>query len=577
MYPPPDFGRYRRAIRVEKWVDWAKSQKLPAFINYPDKAARIDMLLHKVYWDFDITDLPDVRNQECWKHITSILRNPGPHPTEMIYIHALNAVDCELARIFNNGRMHETLVEMARNVGFDAYKCCDPSLSTEQRKIEPPRGPRQMNSADEHTIEDRAAITSRRFDLDKLNYAAVSELLLEQQALKEKREAAAAARTAPNSAVGRYQGGSAGNGGGWHQHASPASSGCPRNEPKASKKTTAVDGNVRFRLQSNKPSSLTKESTVSRRMSSSRGSRGPIADLFDQAEPSILNDPRSTLVIDGVIVQQGQAGGGVQQERAIATATARPPSRSATSTPSRGLSSFHNPFTKPPAQPPVNPQPTTEQQARRESSGTPRGIPLQHRTLARRPSGTQGSEMSTPSTPPTQASSSSVRQQSSSAVKTQVQEQKLAAIPPAEHKTDSQTAVISTQESSTQAQNLTAEIAKKLEATINQSLLEAIRGVYRGVPKIMEAKIRGWLDSPECRSVRFTVLRDVESETTKIVKGSVMAKMKAMEQIIKGSENPRQAESVRDTKRNADEKDAEEGDQTQQAVKRQRGDGGGSA
>ncbi|KAL2882771.1 hypothetical protein SGCOL_001983 [Colletotrichum sp. CLE4] len=512
-------------MRVEKWVDWAKSQKLPAFINYPDKAARIDMLLHKVYWDFDITDLPDVRNQECWKHITSILRNPGPHPTEMIYIHALNAVDCELARIFNNGRMHETLVEMARNVGFDAYKCCDPSLSTEQRKIEPPRGPRQMNSADEHTIEDRAAITSRRFDLDKLNYAAVSELLLEQQALKEKREAVAATRTAPNSA----------------------------------------------------PSSLTEESTVSRRMSSSRGSRGPIADLFDQAEPSILNDPRSTPVIDGVIVQQGQAGGGVQQERAIATATARPPSRSATSTPSRGLSGFHNPFTKSPAQPPVNPQPTTEQQARRELSGTPRGIPLQHHTLARRPSGTQGSEMSTPSTPPTQASSSSVRQQSSPAVKTQVQEQKLPAIPPAEHKTDSQTAVISTQESSTQAQNLTAEIAKKLEATINQSLLEAIRGVYRGVPKIMEAKIRGWLDSPECRPVRFTVLRDVESETTKIVKGSVMAKMKAMEQIIKGSENPRQAESVRDTKRNADEKDAEEGDQTQQAVKRQRGDGGGSA
>ncbi|KXH61796.1 hypothetical protein CSAL01_11405, partial [Colletotrichum salicis] len=174
------------------------------------------------------------------------------------------------------------------------------------------------------------------------------------------------------------------------------------------------------------------------------------------------------------------------------------------------------------------------------------------------------------------ASSSSVQQQGSSAVKTQVQEQKLAAIPPAEHKTDSQTAVISTQEKPTQVQNLIAEIAKKLEATINQSLLEAIRGVYCGVPKIMEGKLRGWLDSLECRSVKFTVLRDVESETTKIVKESVMAKMKAMEQIIKGSEDPHQAESVRDTKGKTDEKDAEEGDQTQQAAKRQRGDGGGS-
>ncbi|KAK1624788.1 hypothetical protein BDP81DRAFT_474876 [Colletotrichum phormii] len=409
----------------------------------------------------------------------------------MIYIHALNAVDCELARIFNNGRMHETLVEMARDVGFDAHKCCDPSLSMEQRKIVPPRGSWQMNSADEHTIDDRAAITSRRFDLDKLNYAAVSELLLEQQALKEKREAAAA-RTTPNSAVDRYQGGSAGTGGGWHRHASPASSGGPRNEPKTSKKATAVDGNVRFRLQSNKPSSLTEESTVSRRMSS----RGPIRDLFDQEEPSMLNDPSSTLVINGVIVQQGQAGGGVQQERA--TAAARPGSRSATSTSSRGgLSGFQNPFTKPPAEAPVNTQRTTEQQARRESSGPPRGIPLQHRTLARRPSGTQESGLSTPSTPPTHASSSSVQQQRSSSVKTQVQEQRLATIPPAEHKTDSQTAEIPTQEkstqekSSTQVQNLTAEIAKKLEATINQSLLEAIRGVYRGVPKIMEGRIQG--------------------------------------------------------------------------------------
>ncbi|KXH59291.1 hypothetical protein CSAL01_12994, partial [Colletotrichum salicis] len=308
-------------------------------------------------------NLPDVKNQECWKCITSTLRNPGPHPTDNIYIHALNVVDCELARIFNNGRMHETLVEMARDVGFDAHKCCDPSRSMVQIKIEPPRVPWQMNSADEHTIDDRAAITSRRFDLDKLNYAAVSELLLEQQALKEKREAPAA-RTTPNSAVGRYQGGSVGIGGGWHRHASPSSFGGPITEPKTSTKATAVDGNVRFRLQLNKPSSLTEESTVSRRMSSSRR---PMTDLFDQAEPWMLNDPSSTLVINGVIVQQGQADGGVPKERT--TAAARPESRSATRTPSRGgLSGFQNPFNKPPAEAPVNTQPTTEQQALRESS-----------------------------------------------------------------------------------------------------------------------------------------------------------------------------------------------------------------
>ncbi|KAJ0326962.1 hypothetical protein COL5a_006518 [Colletotrichum fioriniae] len=566
MSSPPDFRRWPRAVRLKRWLDWAKSQKLPAFRHYPDKSARVDKELKSVFWDFDLSDLPLLTDQECWERMYSALRHPVPNPNENYYIKTLNAVDCEVSRILNNGSMHQTLVDLAKKAGFDARKCCDPSLSKEQRKYEPPKGPRQMDSTDARMNAKLGAFPHGRIDLEEpRNFAALSELLFQQEALKEKNEAAVA-RVTPTSAVAP----STGNGGGSDRYASPSSCGGPKTESKALAKSAMVDKHVR--LQSSKRPSSIQEPNVAGRLCS----EGTIGNPTDQAAQPMSNDPDSKMAFNGFVIPKRQRSGSVQQEKAMAAA--RPESRSATSTASRGgLSGSQPPLSKqPPIQVLIHTQRTLEQQTRRESSGTLDGSLPQHRALIRRPSGTEGSGMLTPSTPPPQASSGNPQQGSSLAVKTESQEQRPKTASLAEYKTASQPAVVSTRGNSSQGQAITAAMTKTLETTINQHLLEAIRGVYRSVPKLMEGKIRGWLDGPEYRPMGFAVLRDIESETTKNVRESLIPKMKAMEQIVKGSENPNQAESLRDTKRKADEKDVEGGDQSQQVAKRQRGDGGGS-
>ncbi|KXH47356.1 hypothetical protein CSIM01_05293 [Colletotrichum simmondsii] len=548
---------------MKRWLDWAKSQKLPVFRQYPDKSARVDKELKAVFWDFDRTDLPLLTEQECWERMYSALRYPVSNPNEQYYIKVLNAVDCEVSRILNHGSMHQTLVELARKAGFDARKCCDPSLSKEQRKYEPPKGPRQTSSADTRMKVNPGVFPRGELDLEgPLNFAAVSEFLLQQNALKEKNEAAAA-RTTPNSAVAR----STGNRSGSDRYGSQPSSGGSRTEPKALAKNAMVNGNAR--LERSKLSLSNQESDAAGRLSSER----TIGNPTDQAAQLMSNDPDSRMPFNGFVIPKRQRGGSVQQEGSIPAATLE--SRLATSTASSGgLSGSLTSLSKqPPIQAPIQTQKTLERQTRRESSDIQAGSLPQHGALVRRPSETKGSGLLTPSNLQSRPPSSNNQQRGSLSVKTESQEQ---SVSPAEHKTASQPVVASAQGSTTQGQAITAAMTKKLDATINQNLLEAIRGVYRSVPKLVEGKIRGWLDGPEYRSMGFAVLRDVENETTKIVRESLIAKMKAMEQIVKGSESQHQAESVRDTKRKADEKDAEGGDQSQQAAKRQRGDGGGS-
>ncbi|KAK1546364.1 hypothetical protein CPAR01_00331 [Colletotrichum paranaense] len=564
MSPAPDFKRWPRAVRMKRWLDWAKSQKLPVFRQYPDKSARVDKELKAVFWDFDRTDLPLLTEQECWERMYSALRHPVSNPNEHYYIKVLNAVDCEVSRILNHGSMHQTLVELAREAGFDARKCCDPSLSKEQRKYEPPKGPRQMSSAGIRMRDNLGAFHRGQIDLEgPLNFAAVSEFLLQQNALKEKNEAAAA-RTTPNSAVARFTG----NRGGSDRYGSQPSFGGSRTEPKALAKNAMVNENAR--LEWSKLSLSIQDSEVAEGLSSERTTGNPT----DQAAQLMSNEPvDSKTSFNGFVIPKRQRGGSVQQEGAIPAA--RPESRSATSTASSGGLSGSQPSLskQPPVQAPIQTQRTLERQARRESSGVQAGSLPQHGALVRSPSEAKESGLLTPSNLPSQASSSNTQQRGSLPVKTESREQSASL---AEHQTASQSVVASTQASTTQGQAITAAMTKKLDATINQNLLEAIRGVYRSVPKLVEGKIRGWLDGPEYRSMGFAVLRDVENETTKMVRNSLIAKMKAMEQIVKGSENSHQAESVRDTKRKADEKDAEGGDQSQQAAKRQRSDGGGS-
>ncbi|KXH59933.1 hypothetical protein CNYM01_09322 [Colletotrichum nymphaeae SA-01] len=563
MSPAPDFKRWPRAVRMKRWLDWAKSQKLPVFRQYPDKSARVDKELKEVFWDFDRTDLPLLTEQECWQRMYSALRHPVSNPNEQYYIKVLNAVDCEVSRILNHGSMHQTLVELAREAGFDARKCCDPSLSKEQRKYEPPKGPRQTSSADARLKANSGAFPRGELDLEgPLNFAAVSEFLLQQNALKEKNQAAAA-RTTPNSAVAR----STGNRGGSDQYGSQSSFGSSRTEPKTLAKNAMANGNTR--LEWSKLSLSIQESEVAERLSS----EGTIGNPTDQAAQLMSNNPDSKISFNGFVIPKRQRGGSVQQEGAISAA--RPESRSVTSTASSGgLSGSQPSLSKQPLiQAPIQTQRTLERQTQRESSSIQAGSQPQHGVLVRRPSETKRSGLLTPSNPPSQASSSNSQQHGSLPVKTESQEQSASL---AEHKTASQPVVTSTQGSTIQGQAITAAMTKKLDATINQNLLEAIRGVYRSVPKLVEGKIRGWLDGPEYRSIGFAVLRDVENETTKMVRESLIAKMKAMEHIVKGSESSHQAESVRDTKRKADEKDVDGGDQSQHAAKRQRGDGGSS-
>ncbi|KAL0766974.1 hypothetical protein CaCOL14_010545 [Colletotrichum acutatum] len=520
---------------MKRWLDWAKSQKLPAFRNYPDKAARVDKELRSVFWDFDLTGLPQLADQECWQRIYSALQFPVPNPNEHYYITALNVVDCEVSRILNNGSMHQTLVDLAREAGFDARKCCDPSLSKEQRQYKPPKGPEQVNSANALDLE---AFSLEGMDMSgPLNYAAIAGLFLQPKTIKANNEAAAAARDTPASAVPP----STGNEGGSHRCASPSSFVGSRTEPKTLAQIATVDENSCLK-PSRRPSSI-QEPGVAGRLSS----EGTIRNITDQAAQPMSNDTDSKTTFNGFVIPKRQRGGSVQQDRGIAAA--RPESRSATSTASGGGCGSRPALSKqPPAGLPLHTQRTSEQQSRRESSGSLSGALPQHGALVRRPSGTKGSGLLTPSTPLPQAPSGNTQQHGSLVVKTESQERSASL---AEHKTASQIVGVSTQGSTTQGQAITAAMTKKLEETINQHLLIAIRGVYRSVPKLIEGKIRGWLDGQEYRSMGFAVLRDVESETTKTV-------------------------NVRDTKRKADEKDAEGGDESQQAAKRQRGDGVGS-
>ncbi|OHF00960.1 hypothetical protein CORC01_03788 [Colletotrichum orchidophilum] len=557
MAPPPYFGHWPVSVRFSKWLEWAKSQKLPSFKDYPSLSEKVDRQLDQVYWKFE-RQLPAPRDQACWERL---LRGRGSDRGLKAFGEP-NVVDCEVARIVNNGCVHEFLVVIMEKMGWDAAKCCDPSLSIDQKRSRPPKGPRQRNNADERMEDDPPP---RRTTPDTpLNYAAVSELMLEQKALKEKSAAAAAATS--SSVVAR----SAGTGRGSNGTASSFSFGGHKPEPKMSIKSPAV--NEAVRLKSNERPSLREESDIS----GGTVAQSTLHGMFDKLVEVMLDDP-STVVIkgNGSLSGQRQTGGSVQRESGIAAT--RPNSMSVISTtPIGGMFGSQPPVSKqPPAKVPVRTGGALERQAQRQLSGLLNGSLPSYPASVGRTSDEESSRLLTLSTPAPHASSSNAQQRNSAAAKTASQVQRPVAVLPAEHKMDSQTVTASTQGHTTQVESLTAEMTKKLEATINQHLLEAIRGVYRSVPKLLEQKIRDLLDGTEYRSIRFAVLREIEIETTKTVREAVMSKMKAMEEIIKDTKHPEKMKPSGNTKRKADEIDAEGGDQTQQAAKRHRSDGDG--
>ncbi|KAF6810254.1 hypothetical protein CSOJ01_06445 [Colletotrichum sojae] len=126
--PPPPPGLSPNAAQNE-WFAKVWSRKNRSF-NMPAHSAARESLrskLSRVEW-CDAVSLPlFVERQKDLLNMWA----PGAWSAEWVP----SAVDCEATRLMNRLVMPESIVALLADAGFNAYKCCDPDLSAEEKRM----------------------------------------------------------------------------------------------------------------------------------------------------------------------------------------------------------------------------------------------------------------------------------------------------------------------------------------------------------------------------------------------------------------------------------------------------------
>ncbi|KAF6840637.1 hypothetical protein CPLU01_01008 [Colletotrichum plurivorum] len=118
------------------WLSQAWAQKNPSYDLPGYRRARLSLWnkLQDVKFLIGSSELIYLPYQNSYQEITSTWRFK---PLEERAVRPPLAAHLEAVRLMNDFHMPENIVTLLAHAGFDADKCCDPTLNSEQKKLAP--------------------------------------------------------------------------------------------------------------------------------------------------------------------------------------------------------------------------------------------------------------------------------------------------------------------------------------------------------------------------------------------------------------------------------------------------------
>ncbi|KDN66255.1 hypothetical protein CSUB01_06770 [Colletotrichum sublineola] len=111
------------------WKEWAMRQISPTFYKYPHLRSQVVQELYKSVFVRGYSQPPPSR-QTPWHRLAGI------YGGSMAYVKKVpSPVDCEAMRILNNCKVPEYISGILKAYGWDAVKCCDPSIDDLQKVL----------------------------------------------------------------------------------------------------------------------------------------------------------------------------------------------------------------------------------------------------------------------------------------------------------------------------------------------------------------------------------------------------------------------------------------------------------
>ncbi|KAH0438046.1 hypothetical protein CcaCcLH18_03538 [Colletotrichum camelliae] len=130
---PPTSTIFQALRAAKRWKNWARVRRRAVFTQYPDEDARLMSNIRKVKWNSRKsrpmhihTQVPYLSLMAHWKDRRIIADDVVP-----------SAANCEAVYLMHKLRFPTNLKTILANAGWDAIKCCDPSLPVDQRRLRP--------------------------------------------------------------------------------------------------------------------------------------------------------------------------------------------------------------------------------------------------------------------------------------------------------------------------------------------------------------------------------------------------------------------------------------------------------
>ncbi|KAI8152062.1 hypothetical protein K4K49_011029 [Colletotrichum sp. SAR 10_70] len=140
---PPYLHSYPAEKRREVWLQWAVYNISPVFGRFPGERAYVVFQLENLEWTKGTHLPPANSDSDAWCRLKQTWGPSEPPPKGTIP----SVADCEVVRLLNKGYIHEYIELNLRKHGWDPYKCCDPSLKVEQKRLNAPSPAKPSSSA----------------------------------------------------------------------------------------------------------------------------------------------------------------------------------------------------------------------------------------------------------------------------------------------------------------------------------------------------------------------------------------------------------------------------------------------
>ncbi|KAH9232611.1 hypothetical protein K456DRAFT_389627 [Colletotrichum gloeosporioides 23] len=140
---PPYLRGYPAEQRRDAWLQWAFENISPVFERFPGERAYVVFQLENLEWIGNCSLPPANSDSDAWCRLKQTW-GPSEPPTKGTIP---SVADCEVVRLLNKGYVHEYIELNLRKHGWDPYKCCDPSLKVEQKRLNAPSPAKSSSSA----------------------------------------------------------------------------------------------------------------------------------------------------------------------------------------------------------------------------------------------------------------------------------------------------------------------------------------------------------------------------------------------------------------------------------------------